>query len=349
MTNVKAPVEFYRPRSLSPKRLDAFLAAGWFRSGNGLFRNKMLCFGGRLCTVVNIRLRTEKISSGKRIRKIRRKNSGFRVEVGPLLICRQMEELYVQTKSRFKGFVFPDIRSFLHDSGEAAVFSSHHVKVYDGDKLIACSVFDTGQQSLMSVIGLYDPAYKAFSPGIFTMLCETDHAVRQGFRFYYPGYIIHEAPEFNYKLCLGKYEYLNHRQRWCGDYDSVIRESPVRHILEASSDLEKSLQKKNIPYEKKLYMFFSLGYAYPFSGIFREPLVFFLKHGSTAPGRICSVAFNYLENNYSLRYLTAQPDAFLSGNQSDEFRDPQVYYHHILFETTDFICFDRAEELEQLL
>ncbi len=328
-------VEFYKPRSLSKQRLDKYLASGWFRSSNGVFRNRLLCLDGKLCSVVNIRLPLKDHSFSRSHQRLLRKAESFRVEIAPLLICGQMNALYAFTKSRFKGFVFPELHSFLFDYMDRNVFSSWHVKIYDGQRLIAASVFDFGKIGVMSVLGMYDPEYKSFSPGILTMLHEIRWAKEQGFTRYYPGYVLDEAPTFDYKLGLGNYEYMGLSGRWSRDYEKIVADSPVHQINSGAEELERALLAAKIPHQRLLYKLFSLGYAYPEGTFSRQPIIFVLPELSENPFKISIAAYDFDKDMFRLSHPLPVQDTYLSDNQSSEFQDPNIYYDMILQDSSD--------------
>lgn len=323
-------VEFYKPRKLSAKRLDRYLAGGWFRSSNGLFRNHILCLDGQLCTVVNIRLPLVNHRFKKSHQRLLKKAENFRVEIGPLKLCTQMEELYHHTKKRFKGFVFPELSSFLYDSLNRKIFSSYQVKVYDNEVLVAASVFDLGESGCMSVLGLYDPRYKAVSPGILTMLLEVQWANENGFKYYYPGYVLDESNTFDYKLSLGDYQYLSKSKRWIKDYQRILDDSPVKRIEAASQELALALHQAKIPNQRMLYKLFSLGYAYPEGTFLRHLVIFVLPELSENPFKVSVVAYDYEHDGFRISHPWPVHDDFLAENQSEEFQDPSVYYDMIL-------------------
>ena len=68
-------IQHYNPRSLSPARLDKYLASGWFRSTNILYRSEILCLDGGIFAPVNIRLKLSEYTFSKSLRKIYSKNS----------------------------------------------------------------------------------------------------------------------------------------------------------------------------------------------------------------------------------------------------------------------------------
>ncbi|MDX5431233.1 MAG: arginyl-tRNA--protein transferase 1 [Bacteroidota bacterium] len=323
-------VEFYKPLRLSAKRLDRYLAGGWFRSSNGLFRNQILCLDGQLCTVVNIRLPLRNLRFGKSQRKILNRSRRCTIEIAPLRIDEELDALYQLTKSRFKGFVFPNLSSFLYDFFDRAIFKSFTVRVYHEGKLIAASVFDCGEKSIMSVLGIYDPEYSDWSPGKLTMLLEIQWAMQNGFHHYYPGYVLHESRSFDYKTSLGKYQFLGAKNRWTYDYQKAIQASPVAEINAKSKILEEALHELNIPCKRLLYKLFSLGYAYEEGSFVRYPIIFVLPELSENPFKICLAAYHLESDSYHISQPIPVHDEFLAAHQSLEFQNADVYYDLVL-------------------
>jgi len=344
-------VEFYKPHKLSPKRLDRYLAGGWFRSSNGLFRNRILCLDGRLCSVVNIRLPLKDHSFKKPHKRLLNKCADLRVEIAPLAICAQMEGLYYLTRHRFKGFVFPELNSFLYDFLDRKIFRSYHVKVYHNNLLIAASVFDVGERSCMSVLGLYDPEYKHLSLGILTMLLEIQWAKEQGHTHYYPGYVLDETSTFDYKKSLGTYEYLSETKRWIKDYNKVVSQSPVIELDAKTRELALALHRTKIPHQQLLYKLFSLGYAYPQGTFLRHPIIFILPELSDNPFKVSVVAYDYERKCYRVSHPLPVHDEFLAQNQSEEYQDPHLYYDMILQDSLedDMLFTKPADACQEIL
>lgn len=347
-------VEFYKPRSLSRKRLDRYLAGGWFRSSNGLFRNRILCLDGKLCTVVNIRLHLQEHQWSKSQRRLLNKMDQYRVEIGPLKISRDMEQLYLKTKHRFKGFVFPDLHSFLYDFMDKKIFHSYQVRVYDGQQLIAASIFDCGEKGLMSVLGLYDADYKKISPGMLTMLLEMQWAKAKGFQYYYPGYVLHESESFNYKRQLGDFHFLNENHRWTKNYKSVVKSSPVPQLQAKSEQLAKALKQANIPFNQLYYKLFALGYAYPPGTFVRHPIIFILPELSDNPFKISIAGYDEESDSFRLSHPLPVQDEFLAQHQSKEFLDTNLYYDLVLQDSLEdqypfFSVSELVEEIQRRL
>jgi len=236
-------VQYYYPFSLSPNRLDRYLAAGWFRNSIMLFRSKLLCMEGDLFNVVNIRLPLHEYHMSKRYRKLLRKNKEqFTYKINRATIDPDKERLYNAHKPRFKGFIYSDLHQFLYSDTIGSVFQTHEIEVRDkSGKLVALSYFDKGQQSIASLIGIYDPEYANCSLGTFTMLLELEYAQQLDYKFYYPGYIFDKPSVFDYKLKLGNFEYYDWRGKWKPYNDFQHAESCAGNLKERIEDLQSAL------------------------------------------------------------------------------------------------------------
>ncbi len=254
-------VQYYYPFSLSPNRLDRYLAAGWFRNSIMLFRSKMLCMDGNLFDVINIRLGLNNYSFPKKYRKLLFKNKDqFRYEVKRASITKQKEALYKIHKTRFKGFIYDSLRQFLYSDTFSSVFQTFEINVYDGDQLIAFSYFDKGNHSIASLLGVFDPNYAKYSLGTYTMLLEIEYAIQNNHRFYYPGYIFNKPSMFDYKLKLGEHHYYDWNGKWRPfKYGKKIT-TYTDKLNKQINYVVSVLLDKNVCFQKKLYPLFPLGY-----------------------------------------------------------------------------------------
>lgn len=256
-------VQYYYPFSLSPSRLDRYLAAGWFRNSIMLFRSKLLCMEGDLFNVVNIRLPLTGYTISKRNRKLLRVNKQkFDVKINRASIDADKERLYDLHKPRFKGFIYADLHQFLYSDTIGSVFQTYEIEVRDKEngRLVALSYFDKGQHSIASLLGIYDPEYSKFSLGTFTMLLEVEHAMQMDYRFYYPGYIFDKPSVFDYKLKLGSFEYYDWRGKWKPYDDFQSAESCASRLRTRIDDVKRELELQGLECKELLYPLFPLGY-----------------------------------------------------------------------------------------
>jgi arginyl-tRNA--protein-N-Asp/Glu arginylyltransferase len=257
---------------LSPKDLDQYLERGWFRMVQTVFTCQFLFFEGAIFSTIWIRRKLKSLKFSKSQRKlIQRNKRRFRFEFGPLNIDRTKETLFHKYRKAFKGSTYLSLSSSLFEPFELAkvLFNSYECRIYDGDKLIALSIFDLGKKSLASIIGIYDPAYKEYSLGLFTMFLEMEFGQAEGFEFYYPGYIIPPNNRFNYKLRIGEAEFLDQKNKQWLPIDNLDQEKlPHLEMNDALNVAHAKLSAINIdskimiypPYEGTIFGLWSLDY-----------------------------------------------------------------------------------------
>lgn len=342
-------VKFYYSRKVSPRRMDALLARGWFRGGAGFHRTALLCMDRIIGTVVETRFDLRKHTFSRSQRKLMARNSHFRTLVQPLYITPEMERLYALTKHRFKGFVHETLAAYFHDPFWLSPFHTQQLEIYDGDKLVAVSFFDAGHNSLMSVMGLYDPDYPAHSLGMYTMLQEVCFAKEKNISFYYPGYVVHELPDFDYKLRIGKPSFLAPSGRWISDYDRVVKSSVLIKIHERLQLLEQYFTDRNISYTKSIYKYYGLGYQpYLDVPLYRFPYILVL-HTDTTLNTVTAVTWDHETGMYRLDVLEIMEDIVINAHESNEYADQEAYCQDILRLTSDTWCFEETTDLDHLV
>lgn len=303
-------VQYYYPFSLSPSRLDRYLAAGWFRNSIMLFRSKLLCMEGDLFNVVNIRLPINDYSLSRRYQKLVNKNRKlFSVKINRASIDPDKERLYGLHKPRFKGFIYSDLHQFLYSDTIGSVFQTYEIEVRDPQgKLVALSYFDKGQQSIASLIGIYDPEYSKYSLGTFTMLLEVEYALQLGYKFYYPGYIFDKPSVFDYKLKLGNFEYYDWRGKWKPYKDFHQAESCVGHLKQRITDLKDELNGQGLDHSEVLYPLFPLGYMEKTIDPFVKSPIFLRVHDTPFYKKDILFEYNSDEDRYSVNLVSRCPE-----------------------------------------
>lgn len=247
------------PDFMPPERMDDRLASGWWRTGSLMLRTSLLHLGDALHEVVHIRSRLDRAPPSRSGRRLLRRNRlRFDVEVGPATVDDARRALYAKTRSRFIGPIMDELRDLALPEDPAA-FHTHEVAVYDGDALVAVSYFDVGGDSVASILGLYDPAYRRDSLGRFTMLEEMRWARARGCRLYYPGYVVPGVPTFDYKLGLGALERLTPRAGWQPLDGPPQISTRVRYLEGRLGRVESLLVERGHAPRKRIYPAFWLG------------------------------------------------------------------------------------------
>lgn len=232
--------------------LDDFLSMGWYRMGPTIFTNFFICYESTLFSTIWLRTTLKDYSYSKSLRKLARKNKTLLIHnFEPYEYSDELEELYLQYKRTFKGDLPDTLDTYMLNSLESGIFDTWLVKVYEKDKLIACSIFDVGEKTLASIFGFYDPSFSDMSLGLFTMLLEIEFAKQREMDLYYIGYFVPGNPRFDYKLRLGNIQYLDFRTReWIAFDKFDYEQTPIKVIRRKLQSLSSKLDKT---YDLDLY------------------------------------------------------------------------------------------------
>lgn len=327
-------VQFYYPTSLPRKKLDQLLADGWFRSSMMLHRSKVICLNEDIYSILNIRLNLERFSQKKRHRKLaRRVFNGFNVSIRPATFSDEKDELYQQHTHRFKGFIHSDLKQLMNAYLPETIFDTYEVTVHDGDRLIACSFFDKGAQSLASIIGFYDHSYHRYSLGIFTMLAEIDYGQANGYTYYYPGYVLDKPSEFDYKLTLGDFEFRNHEGEWINRSELQLESMPGAQIEAHVVLIRQELFTNGISHLYRLNPFYTLGYVEEYDRNALKGTAVVLIPQFEVPTQSLVIEYVHESGHYSLTLCDAEPsEAHLLDTQlTSELKNEEVYIQDIFF------------------
>ncbi|MEM6964413.1 MAG: GNAT family N-acetyltransferase [Bacteroidota bacterium] len=255
--------QFHTPPTLYGDILDFYLVNGWFRSGQYIYTTKILNLEGKLYSPIRIRLPLVNYEFRKKLRKIWNRNQRFETIYRKAFISREKEELYQKHKLRFEGYISQTIKDSLQDGGETTIYDTYEVAVYDGGKLVAVSFFDLGEKSMASIMGLFDPDYAKYSLGFYTMLAEINYGKKQGFEYYYPGYVIPDYPKFDYKLRIGDCEfYKAAADQWLPFGALEKKDLPSEIIENQLVTLGEALESEDINYQIFYYPHFDKGYTH---------------------------------------------------------------------------------------
>lgn len=328
-------VQTYFPDRLAPSRYDTFLASGWFRGSVMLYKMDLLCIDNDVFSVVNIRLNLLDFELRKSQRKIlRRAMKKFRITEGRARPNPSKELLYHHHKKKFRGFIHPTLEDYLNSGYRDTVFDTREICVYDGDHLVAVSFYDRGEQAIASLLGLYDDNYKSFSPGILTMLLEIQTAIREGFRWYYPGYVLDQPSQFNYKLRLGNFQYYNPNKRWASYEQFKATESKAYRFKERIAQLKALLIAKGLAFEEVLYPLFSMGYVQYWNANFlKYPLVLAIE--GAASDEMLILSYDLDKGLFAAEKVVPAPhyEHLVNMEASGDFRQGSRYAMQLLMVT----------------
>jgi arginine-tRNA-protein transferase len=180
--------------------LDFYLGQGYYRMHQDLFTCQFLPLDGTIYTAHWLRLVLPEVSFGPSQRRLLRLNAGFARELRPFELTEEYEELYARYRAAIDFDAPETVESFTLAGARHNVFPTSVIELRDAGRLIAVGIFDQGNRSLAGIMNFYDPAYRKHSLGKYLMLLKINDARQQGKQFYYPGYVVHRYPKFDYKL-----------------------------------------------------------------------------------------------------------------------------------------------------
>ncbi|TLM95622.1 GNAT family N-acetyltransferase [Hymenobacter jeollabukensis] len=180
--------------------LDFYLSQGYYRMHQDLFTCRFLPLDGSLYTVHWLRLALADVVLGAEQRRLLRVNARFTLRSAPFRLTEEYEELYARYRASIDFDAPETVEAFTMAGHAHSVFPTEVLEVRDGERLIAVGIFDRGTRSLMGIMNFYDPAYRKYSLGKYLMLRKIELAREQGLAYYYPGYVVHQYPKFDYKL-----------------------------------------------------------------------------------------------------------------------------------------------------
>lgn len=180
--------------------LDYYLSQGYYRMHQDLFTCRFLPIEGGLYTAHWLRLVLKDVALGAEQRRLLRINEQFTTTITPFQLTAEYEALYAQYRRSITFDAPPTVEAFLLAGATHNIFTTHVLEVRDGDLLIAAGIFDSGTRSLAGIMNFYHPSYRRQSLGKYLMLRKIQYAQQQQMHYYYPGYVVHNYPKFDYKL-----------------------------------------------------------------------------------------------------------------------------------------------------
>ena len=206
--------EYFIAGSVSASEMDLLWAQGWRHFGTYFFRYSMAENEGALCQVLPLRLKLSTFAVSRSQQRVLKKNRDVEVIIRDAVIDAQKEALFLRHRTRFKQNIPDSIHDFISDSPATVPCRTQEVCVYDGDRLLAASFLDIGEQATSAVYAAFDPAESARSLGIFTMLCAIGQSQALGCQYYYPGYAYREPSPYDYKKRFCSLEALDWESGW---------------------------------------------------------------------------------------------------------------------------------------
>ncbi|MEQ1921200.1 MAG: arginine-tRNA-protein transferase [Pyrinomonadaceae bacterium] len=200
--------------TVTGEQLDLLLADAWRHFGTHFFRYSLGIYRDEIRRVIPLRIRLADFQFSKSQRRNLRNNGDLRVEVRPVEITPESEDLFHRHKQRFDHGVPASIYDFLSLEPATIPCDAREVAVYDKDKLVAVSYFDIGLTTTSGIYAAFDPPESSRGLGIFTMLKEIEFSLDSGKEFYYQGYAYEGESFYDYKKRFSAIEEYDWRGTW---------------------------------------------------------------------------------------------------------------------------------------
>lgn len=183
----------------SGETIDDYWAKGWLSGFINFRRFNVDGYKDRAYKVFPTRYRLNNFRLSKSQRRLLRKNSSLRSIIRPLRITEGKSKLYsiYQEKrhnnpdNKALGNVYDYIKHYPSDLMELCVF--------DEKKLIACSIFQIGNEAIYSDVAFWDLDEPRYGLGILTVLLEMQYGRKLNLDYYYLGHYFRKNPNYQYK------------------------------------------------------------------------------------------------------------------------------------------------------
>jgi arginyl-tRNA--protein-N-Asp/Glu arginylyltransferase len=296
------PPAFYanlRIGQLTPEQHDELLANGWFRNDVNVFASSIKFMGDAWRSCVMLRLPLAHFTWKKRLRKLMRKNGElFTVAIRPFQQTQEKEALWQNFKRTVHQWVLiPQLDKHLLKNSPPRDFNTWELCVYKNGKLAAFSIFDRGNTSIASLEAAYDPAFRDYSLGIYTMLMEIEFAQQTGLTYYYPGFYPKGVDMFEYKLRPGSMEFFRlNEKRWLPL--EALEESDwlLEQVLAKFETLKKLLENSGLVAKTGYGIFHSYPSQEPAAWHYNILMV--IKNANPSSGHACLIAWDPVEVAY---------------------------------------------------
>jgi len=199
LEGISSTTETMLMTGVSPAELDDLLVRGWRRFGPVYFRP--VCATCDEC--VSVRVPVATFSPSPNLRRVLRRGSHLRIEVGEPLVDDERLELYRRwytSREARRGWK-PDLigvesyaMQFCFPHAAAREFS-----YWDGEELMGIGIADETPHALSAVYCYYDPDRSHLSIGTYNVLRAIEYARHRRLSYVYLGYRVEGCPSLEYK------------------------------------------------------------------------------------------------------------------------------------------------------
>ena len=200
--------------SAEPEDMDQFWAEGWRHFGIIFVRYGSAFHGGKLFTVLPLRVDLKRFALSRSQKRVLGKNQDIELIVRPSVIDDEKELLFEKHRLRFTENTPTSLNNFLSEYPDSVPCPSVELCIYLERKLCGVTFLDVGKRSTSGVYAMFDPNEAKRSLGILMILHSIRFSRERGCRYYYPGYAYREPFTYDYKKRFTGLEYLDWETGW---------------------------------------------------------------------------------------------------------------------------------------
>lgn len=186
-----------------------YLDQGWRRFGKMFFRPS--CTNCSKCIPLRVELSDFKLT--RSMRKAVNKNKNINVEIGSPECTRQhiaLHNVFHEYQKQNKNWPHHIISSTEYRMlfCEPMPFAKEFRYFNEKGKLVGVGYVDTLPSAYSSLYFFYHPDWSPSSPGIFSIITEIQHAIKNGASHYHLGYYVDGCSSMEYKLRFSPFKLL---------------------------------------------------------------------------------------------------------------------------------------------
>jgi len=235
-----------------PQSQDDYLDEGYFRAGHTIRKTRFVFVEQDFWSTIWSRVNLQTYSLRKSQRKLwKRVTARFSFTIQPYQDLEDQHRVYDIYQKSHPLDVGETLNDIFGRHEPTHTFGTHTVRIYDGNELVAFSLFDLGKDSIASLMGCYLPEYASHSLGYFSMLAELDYGRTHGLSYYHPGYCVPGVPAFEYKLRLPDLEGKSYiHQEWNSMSKVIENKLPKELLIEKLEVLQFALRIEGVAHER---------------------------------------------------------------------------------------------------
>lgn len=188
------------------------LERGWRRFGKFFF--VPICQNCSKC--LSIRTIIPHFELTRSLKRVINKNKNTKIEVLRPTLSEEkiaLYDRYHRFMSSFKGWNYNGIRDDIYFEMfvDGSQDFGYELNFYIDEKLVGVGFMDIVFSSISAVYFFYDPDYREFSLGVFSITTQLRLGKRMGLKYFYPGYWIKDHKSLGYKERYKPFEILANR------------------------------------------------------------------------------------------------------------------------------------------